>query len=231
MNEDLYFIPIIDMAFRQAEPETALKNAFDEIKRLGKQKQYTEGFSNFKSFMGQVCKYQQLQESDSMHQLIAEIATETFDGTEKEKQAVLKSIMSHPEFKVMHEALCRGAGEDSDRQATVLIQFVSGKRLIGELAFAEIPGRKSIEGILPGSYTLKLDIGRVIWEGDLTGKDLIWTEAFGAKKLDLAAETEKIKRQPARKVVLLAGDVILRTFAGVESGSIEVELTNKGRSK
>ena len=84
MNEDLYFIPIIGRAFQDAETEAALKNAFDEIKHLGKQKQYREGFSNFKRFMGQVCKYYRLQESYSMHHLIAEVATETFAGSEKE---------------------------------------------------------------------------------------------------------------------------------------------------
>ena len=225
MNEDLYFIPVLDKAFREAEPEAALKNAFDKIERLGKQKQYREGFSNFRRFMGQVCKYQELWERDSIRQLIAEIATGTFEGTEKEKQAALKSIMSHPEFKAKYEAVCREVGEDSGKRTTAVIQVFCEKRLIGKMTFREALDRKSIEGIFPGRYTLKLDIGRVIWEGNLTGKDLIWTEAFGTRKLDLAAETEDIEKQPVRKIVLLGGDVILRTFAGVESGSIEVELT------
>ena len=225
MSEDLYFIPVLDKAFRQANPGVALKDAFDEIKRLGKQEQYREGFVNFVRFMGQICKYQELRKSDSMRQLIAEIATETFDGTEKEKQAVIKIIMSRAEFKAECEAICKEAGVDQDKYTDVVIQVFSQKRLIGEKAFTKIPDRKSIKGILPGSYMLRLNIGRVVWQGNLTGKDLIWTEAFGAKRLDLAAETEDIKRIPTRKIVLLGGDVVLRTFAGVESGSIEVELT------
>jgi len=225
MTEDLYFIPVLEKAFQEAESKTALKNAFDEIERLGKQKQYREGFSNFNRFMGQVCKYQELWKSDSMHQLIATIATGTFEGAEKEKQVALESIISHPEFKAKYEAVCREVGEDSGKHTTAIIQVFSGKRLIGEMAFAKAIGCESIEGIFPGSYTLKLDIGRVIWKGNLAGKDLIWTEAFGAKRLDLAAETEDVERQPTRKIVLLDEDVVLRTFAGIESGSIEVELT------
>ena len=224
MSKDLYFIPILNKAFQEAEPETALNNAFDEIKRIGKQKQYREGFSNFRRFMDEVCKHQELWHNDSVHQLIAEIATRTFEGTEKEKQAVLKSIISHPEFKAEYEAVCREIDDDTGKP-TAIIQVFSQKRLIGKMTFRGTLGRKSIEGIFPGNYTLKLDIGRVIWEGDLTGKDLIWTEAFGARRLDLAAETEGIEKQPTRKIVLLGGDVILRTFTGVESGSIEVELT------
>lgn len=225
MTEDLYFIPVLDKAFQKVESEAALKNAFDEIERLGKQKLYREGFSNFKRFMRQVCKYQELWENDSMHQLITENATGTFDGTEEEEQVVFESIMSHTEFKTKYEAICREVDEDSGKHTTAVIQVLSRKRLISEMAFTETPGHKSIEGIFPDSYTLKLDIGRVIWEGNLAGKDLIWTEAFGAKRLDLAAETEDIERQPTRKIVLLDGDVVLHTFAGIESGSIEVELT------
>ena len=225
MTEDLYFIPVLDKAFRQTKPWVALKDAFDEIKRLGKQEQYREGFVNFVRFMGQICKYQELRKSDSMRQLIAEIATETFDGTEKEKQAVIKVIMSRAEFKAECETICKEAGVDQDKYTDVVIQVFCQKRLIGEKAFTKIPDRKSIEGILPGSYMFRLNIGRVIWQGNLTGKDLIWIEAFGAKRLDLAAETENNKRIPTRKIVLLGGDVVLRTFAGVESGSIEVELT------
>ena len=225
MNEDLYFIPIIGRAFQDAETEAALKNAFDEIKHLGKQKQYREGFSNFKRFMGQVCKYYRLQESYSMHHLIAEVATETFAGSEKEKQAVLKSIISDPEFKAKYEAIYREVGKDCGGHIAAVIQVFSEKKLIGEMAFGETVDRKSIEGIFPGNYMLKLNTGRVIWKGNLTGKDLICTEAFGARRLDLAAKTQEIEKQPARKMVLLGGDVILRTFAGIESGSIEVELT------
>ncbi|MFC1676612.1 hypothetical protein ACFL3G_06070 [Planctomycetota bacterium] len=225
MTEDLYFIPVLDKAFQEAESEAALKNAFDEIERLGKQKQYREGFSNFKRFMRQVCKYQELWENDSMHQLITENATGTFDGTEEEEQVVFESIISHPEFKAKYEAVCREIGEDCGKHTTAIIRVFSGKRLIGEMTFAKAIGCESIEGIFPGSYTLKLDIGRVIWKGNLAGKDLIWTEAFGTKRLDLAAETEDIERQPTRKIMLLDGDVVLHTFAGIESGSIEVELT------
>ena len=225
MTKDLYFIPVLDKAFQEAESEAALKNAFDEIERLGKQKQYREGFSNFKRFMRQVCKYQELWENDSIRQLIAEIVTGTFGGTEEEERNVLKRITLAPKLDTEFRAVGQEIDEDSGKHTTAVIQVLSRKRLIGEMAFTETPGHKSIEGIFPGSYTLKLDIGRVIWEGNLAGKDLIWTEAFGAKRLDLAAETEDIERQPTRKIVLLDGDVVLRTFAGIESGSIEVELT------
>jgi hypothetical protein len=225
MNRNLYFLPIITKALKEANPKAALKCAFDEIKQLGKQKQYREGFSNFRHFMEQVRSYRELQETDFVNQLVAEIATDTFDGSEEEKQAVVKSIISHPEFKAEYEATCQEIEKEIGKQATAIIQVLSKRRLVGEMTFTKIPDRKSIEGIFPGSYMLKLNIGRVIWQGDLMRKDLIWSEAFEGKPLDLAAETTEIKRKPTREIILFGGDVILRIFASIESGSIEVELT------
>ena len=87
------------------------------------------------------------------------------------------------------------------------------------------PAHRTVDGIHPGLYTLKLDSGMVIWEGQLSARDLIWAEAFGGKNLDLAAETFDIRRRPARKIEVSEAAVTLRTFAGLETGSLEIEFT------
>ena len=223
MNKNLYFIEIFNTAFQQADPKVALRNAFEQIQHLGRQKQFRDGFCNFERFMEQVSKYRKLRETDSVRQLITEIATETFSGTEKQRRAVVESIAFDSEVKAEYEKVCRQVCRDCCKQ-TAVIQFFRDKLLIGEMTFSEAVGRKTIGRILPGDYTLKLDTGRVVWQGNLSGQDLIWIEAFGTRKLDLAAETSGIKRLPVRSETLLDGDMILRTFAGIESGTIEIEL-------
>jgi len=59
----------------------------------------------------------------------------------------------------------------------------------------------------------------------LTAEELIWSEAHENKNLPMAAETEGIKKEATYQEDLLGGDLILRTYAGLEGGSIELELT------
>ena len=70
---------------------------------------------------------------------------------------------------------------------------------------------------------LRSQVGLILWEGQLTGRDLLWADAFGPESLELAAETANVQRRPTRRVVLLGGEVILRVFARIEGGEIEVE--------
>ena len=56
MSNDLYFLPIIADALRQAEPKEALRAAFEEIKALGQHPQYEQGFLQFQRFMAEVKK-------------------------------------------------------------------------------------------------------------------------------------------------------------------------------
>jgi len=77
---------------------------------------------------------------------------------------------------------------------------------------------------MPGNYVLKLlNTGWTIWHGELTARELIRMEAFGDRDLRLAAGVRK-GRPTDKKDLLNNREVILRTFAGIESGSIEIEL-------
>ena len=88
------------------------------------------------------------------------------------------------------------------------------------MSFEKGPGCQRIDDILPGGYKLELiNTGWIIWEGKLTAKELFQPED---KNLLLAAGAG----QATKEIDLLNnGDLMLRTYPGNESGSIEIELT------
>lgn len=226
MCEGLYFIPILAKALQQPDRKAALSDAFREISKRAARQQYAEGFKNFQLFMVAACSHHKTVEIDHVRELIVELVTETLEGTEEERRLLLKTIDSHPEWKAEYGAICEELiDEDLGQSSFPVIQVLGDTGLAGEVRFEKPAGCESIDGISPGDYSLILaNNGWVIWAGRLTAKDLVWAEAYGAKDLDLAAETGDTHRRPTREIVLLDGDVILRTFPGIESGSIEVEL-------
>lgn len=84
-------------------------------------------------------------------------------------------------------------------------------------------GMASIAGISPGTYTVKLWTGRVLWEGELSEADLLWAVAFPRRPLALAADTAPADRLRSRRELLLNGELCLSVFPGVEAGEIGIE--------
>jgi hypothetical protein len=81
---------------------------------------------------------------------------------------------------------------------------------------------KTISNVAPGYFTLKFKIGRVIWSGELTRRDLVWPEAFPDKALRLAAKTEKAAKNASRIVRLYNDEIVLQVIPGIEDGNIEI---------
>jgi len=226
MSESLYFISIIAQALQEPDIEKGLKEAFCKIKRMGTEKRYAEGFRNFELLMDSAYRRHEITTTDCARELIAQLATGTFEGTTQEEGLLLDFVRSHPEWKTEYEAICSMEEDEDFSQSFPIIGVLGDRGMVIEKTFEEVPGCESFNGIFPGRYTIRLmNTGRTIWEVELTAENLIWSEAYGARDLDLAAETEDIRRQSTSEKVLLDGDLILRTYAGIESGSIEIELT------
>jgi len=227
MRESLYFITVIAQALREPNIEKALSDAFLGIRQKGEQPRYADGLKNFELFMHVAYCHHDITKTDHARELIVELTGRTFEGPEQEIESLLNTINSHPEWKTEYEAICRQqAGEALMLRSFPMFQILSIKGLVDEIHFEKLAGRESIDGISPGDYSLRFaNTGWIIWSGQLMAKELLWAEAYGAKNLDLAAETEVTHKRSTREIVLLDGDMILRIFAGIESGSIEVELT------
>lgn len=225
MSRELYFVPILTKALAEPDVKRSLENAFASIQLLGHQKRYAEGYHNFCKFMSESYWRRQLLNEQAIRMVILKCAEGTsaeMRGWEElapiEKGQVLR-------FRNEHEALCQEFGRFATGARAPVVQVLCNGRKLGQVSFSTKAGRRTLDGINPGHYSLKLDSGLVIWEGQLYARDLIWTEAFGGKNLNLAAETSDIRRLPAREVEVPEAALTLRTFAGLETGSLEIELT------
>ncbi len=216
----LYFISIIARALQSPDVEKALRDAFHEIKKKGKEERYAEGFRNFELFMDTVCSRHEAVTNDYIRELIAELATGTFEGAEQEKRVLTNIICSHPQWKAEYEAFCRMEAHEDLTQVFPEIAVLSEKGPARYVSFPKGPGSQRLNDIIPGNYRLELtNTGWTIWEGKLTAEELILPEG---ENLSLAAGVGA----PTKKIDLLNnGEVILRTYAGIESGCVDIELT------
>ncbi len=217
----LYFISIIARALQSPDVERALRDAFHEIKKKGKEERYAEGFRNFELFMDTVCSRHEAVTNDYIRELIAELATGTFEGTEQEKKVLTNIICSHPQWKAEYEAFCRMEAHEDLTQVFPEIAVLSEKGRARYVSFPKGPGCQHLDNILPGNYKLELtNSGWTIWEGELAAKYLVQTD------LRVAAGGPDILKQPTKEIDLLDnGELILRTFKGRKKGRIEIELT------
>ena len=220
MSENLYFIPIIARALQEPDVEEALWKAFREIKRMRAEEQYAEGFKNFNLFMKEVYNRYQITVTDNIYELIARLSTGMFEGPTQEKESLLTIIRSRPEWETKYEAFCKMEVVENRKLEFPIIEVSNEKGRVVRKTFKKVPRRESFKEILPDRYKIKLvNTGWIIWEGKLTANQLIKTTLYAA------ADTKSTQRNRPKRIDLLDnGEVILRTYAGNESGRIEIEL-------
>ena len=222
-DNQLYFIPMIARALEGPDVRNALRKAFDEIKRMGTENRYAEGFENFKLFMQQAYNRHMVTATDHVHELMVHLGIGMFEGSPQEKELLLTMINSHPQWKAEFEAICRMEADENLAGAFPAIEVSSDTGVVIKKIFRKVPSRESFEGIVPGSYRVKLvNTGWTIWQGQFTAKELIWPEG---ENLLMAAESEAVRRRPTSRKVLLGDEMILCTYTGTESGRIEINLT------
>ena len=227
-NKRLYFIPIIARAFSSVDPKRAMEEAFSEIRELGNQAEYEEGFRQFLKFV-EVSVKPSAQDSEeriqivknAIYRLIYDLATDTFDGDEEQKHALIKAFRNIPEWKAEFERIKEEAQVFQAPETPMEVEVLKGDRIIGSSAISIEP--TSISSISPGNYTIRFSNGRVLWEGNILPKDVIWAFAYPDKDLPMAAETEPSRREPTRTLILLNGELIIQVFAGLESGEIRLK--------
>jgi hypothetical protein len=231
-SKRLYFIPIIARALRSDDPKRAMEEAFSEIRKLSNQAEYKEGFRQFLEFV-EVAVKPSAQDSEeriqivknAIYRLIYDLATDTFDGDEERKDDLIKAFRNIPEWKAEYERIKEDAQAFQAPETPMEVEVLKGDRIIGSSAISPEP--TSISSISPGSYKIRFSNGRVLWEGDILRKDVIWAFAYPDKDLPMAAETEPSQREPTRTLHLLNGELIIQVFAGLETGEIRL---NSGQS-
>lgn len=227
-NKNLYFIPIIARAFSSVDQKRAMKEAFSEIRELGNQAEYEEGFRQFLEFIEAAVKPSDQDSKErvqlvtnAIYRLIYDLATDTFDGDEEQRDALLNAFTNIPEWKAEYKRIKEDAQAFQAPETPMEVEVLKGDRIIGSSAIS--PGPTSISSISPGSYKIRFSNGRVLWEGDILREDVLWAFAYPDKDLPMAAETEPSQREPTRTLHLLNGELIIQVFAGLETGEIRLK--------
>jgi len=226
-NNNLYFIPIIAQALESDDPARAMDQAFRKIRELGEQPDYKEGFWQFEEFIKATLKSscEDSEEKiqwlrDAVYRLIYSLATDTFEGDEKQKGAIIRAFRNLPEWNSEHERIKEEAEDFVAPEIPIELEVLRKVKIMGSVSISSVPA--SISHIPPGSYTIRFSNGRVLWEGDFTKEDVIWAFAYPGKELPMAAETEAIQREPTRSISLLKGELIIHIFAGLETGELRI---------
>ena len=86
-----------------------------------------------------------------------------------------------------------------------------------------------MSGLVPGAYTLRMAIGRILWEGSLGRQDLEWAAAHPGRPLDLAADTGDELVEPTREYSLLRGELVMKVFPGLETGTMTISVVERDK--
>ena len=78
----------------------------------------------------------------------------------------------------------------------------------------------TLDGILPGGYSVVLPTGRILWEGRLVSTDLIWGESAAGAPLRLAAASGVEDTTAAKSLDTIDCGVELFVSPGLESGHL-----------
>ena len=227
-DKKLFFIPPIARALQSNDPRRALEKAFEEIRELGKDDEYQEGYQQFKEFIktaltpsDEAPEQRMRLLKDAIHRLLHDLATDTFEGDEDQKEALIATLRSYPEWDAEYVRIVEGAQALFPPRIQLKVEVLRKNQIIG--SFPISPDPAIISAITPGNYTVQFSNGRILWEGALVKEDLIWAYAFPGKDLAMAAETEVSQREPTRKISLLNGEITVSVFAGLETGQIRIE--------
>jgi uncharacterized protein YaaR (DUF327 family) len=230
MSNELYFISIIAKALQEKDTEQSLKQAFKQIKSLGTRPGYEQGFEQFQRFMDTVNEHVETGVPDSQFrdelakELIVELATDTFEGSSKDKKKALDIIRSNPRWQEEYDKLVNEIEELSQVPEAVEIVISRDNEPFKSVTFDDVPGSKTIERITAGLYKISFASGQTIWEGKLGEQDLVWARAYPGRPFDLAADTTGRQPKPVKQISLFDGDIIISIYPSIESGSMNITI-------
>jgi hypothetical protein len=219
----LYFIALIDEALGSVDPSSALKEAITKILKMGTLQEYKEGYAQFQAFFETVMN-SYLESSPSheqstrraIYQFLHELITDTFVGNENDREALIEAVQRKPAWKAEFEIIRAGL-QDLQSQPPMQVEVLRDDELIASFLMQEIP--VNIRCVNPGGYVIRLSNGRVLWEGKLLKKHLLWLDAYGEEDLPMAARTEDTVR-PTISGSLMSGELIWDVIPDLKSGEL-----------
>ena len=236
MTKDMYFLKIIADALSQPNPKEAIRKAFNKITLLGRQPKYKQGFLQFQQFMSEVDKNWETHSITPedmvlgvVRELALQLAAGIFEGSRQEEQAIRDLIMSNPRWRDEFEKLCQEASKSEAPLENLEIVLERNQESMDSIPLEKLPVVKKIAHVKPGHFIVKLNTGRILWQGDLTKKDLIWAQAFPERNFELAADTGDADQPVTKELRLLNDELIIRVLPGIENGRLEITVREAKR--
>jgi hypothetical protein len=231
VNKELYFIPLIAQAFNILDEPSAMTKAVEEIVNLGKKDEYKEGYRQFEQFvdagldvlLSDPKRSRQVRE-EVVAKILVALATDTFEGKDEVIATILETIRGNPDLSARYEKLRTEIRPFLQEETPFEFEIEKNCENAGSIIIEKKQREGTLEGVEPGNYRISLASGRLLWEGEITEDDVLWTRAFPGEKLDLAADTEGKKTGITKTETLLDGELILSFSAGLESGQITISL-------
>ena len=228
-SKRLYFFPIIAHALSSDDPKRAMEKAFHEINTLGNQPEYEEGFRQFQELIRFTMKPSGEESGDriqlirnAIYSLIYDLTNDTFDGDEKQKDALISALRNVPEWNAEYERIKKEGHPFLGPETPIKVEVLKGDQVIGSSLITTDPSL--ISHIIPGRYKVQFSNGRVLWEGEVRREDVLWAYAFPEEDLRMAAETEPYQQDPTRTISLLDGELTIQFFAGLEKGELRLKV-------
>ena len=230
----LSFIRMLADAWESEDRTISLAEALREMEDWAEQSSHKERYRNFRRFIDEV-QTQLLADPEAprshfpalVEEIVTAIATDTWEGSAEDREAVLRLCQEIPTLKSELERIRAELEPHLQREVPLEVELKQDGET--QAAVRVPPGTEgvSVPGIIPGSYTLNLSTGRKIWEGTILPNEVLWAEAYPSRDLELAAQTEETPGEPIRLETLLDGELEMRVYPGVESGTLQL---TRGRS-
>ena len=228
-SKNLYFLKLIQSAYESNNKQSSFEKVFDEIKSKITDPEYEIAYINFQHFIqtveSKLMNKNDLKESikySYFYDLMIDILSDNFIGTEKEKQEILDFCYKDPEFKKIHSDI-----SNFKTVGLLSIEVLKNDKLLGSQQCSINSKPLIVFNVTPGEYTIQLSNGRLLWNKKLVAKDIMWKQAFPDKEFLAAAMTEPTKSLISITELLLNGEVSLDIFPGIESGIIKLTLKKK----
>ncbi len=209
-QQDLYFLGLLTKAYDSPNPRKAIADALEQIRILGHQPEYQEGYRNYKAFLHEILANSGLA-TDLAENILHKIETGDFKEISNEQLNALLEI-------VEDETLASPEAHDA-ALCELTLQTTEGQRWEIQLH----PGEPyELQKMSPGEYTLALSNGREIWTGRIKPEHMIWSLAYPSEALPAAAAAWPAEITPTFTTRLLGGELLLETFPGIEHGSLRL---------
>ena len=223
MHDDLFFIPILAEAIKNPDPTAALERALERIRELGRMHRYETGYRQWRQFIEAATAGAGESETLAVADAAIWMAIARLCDDSAETGVLSTGLDRVPrpaggsaDLSSMTE-LC----EISRRRGSAMLMIQREDRPVGSRCLQPVD-RTPISGVRPGSHTLTLDTGRLLWSGHIADADLIWDCAFPGRPLAMAADSTPSSAAPTRIIPLTVGAVALVVYPGVETGSLRL---------